>query len=44
MPSATKHNPPSDVHYMEFHRIILIEYSLIGILNLPEEMKHDNAF
>ena len=32
MPSATKHNSPSDVNYMEFHRNILIEYSLIGIL------------
>ena len=34
IPSATKHSPPSDVYYMEFHRNILIEYSLNGILKL----------
>ena len=31
-PSATKHSPPSNVYYMEFYRIFLFEYSLIGIV------------
>ena len=31
-PSATKQSPPSNVYYMEFHRNVLIKYSLIGIV------------
>ena len=30
--STTKHNPPSNVFYMEFHRNFLIEYRFIGIV------------
>ena len=30
-PSATKHSPPSNVYYMEFHLNFLTEYSLIQI-------------
>ena len=31
-PSATKHSPPSNVYYIEFHHNFLFQYSLIGIL------------
>ena len=30
-PSATKHSPPSNVHYMEFYRNFLFECSLVVI-------------
>ena len=43
-PSATKHSPPFNVHYIEFYRNFLFQYSLIGILNLPEEIKYDAEF
>ena len=29
---------------MEFYRIFLIEYGLIGIVKTPEEMKYDAEF
>ena len=31
-PSATKHSSLSNVYYMEFYRIFLFEYSLMGIV------------
>ena len=31
-PSATKHSPQSNVYYMDFYRIFLLEYSLMGIV------------
>ena len=43
-PFATKHSPPSNVYYMEFYGNFLFQYSLIGIVNLPEEMKYDAEF
>ena len=31
-PSATKHSPPSNVYYIEFHRNFLFQYNLIVIV------------
>ena len=31
-PSATKHNPPSNVYYIVFYRNFLFQYSLVGIV------------